>query len=75
MPRHTFALRGDYVELHTLLKLLAIAPSGGAAKAMVAEGAVTVDGVPESRKARKLYAGSVVCVGDEEIAVVPGHDG
>ena len=70
MARHVFPLRGEYIELHNLLKLLAIASSGGAAKMMVADGAVTVDGEVETRKARKLRAGSVVRVGDDEIRIV-----
>ncbi|QDQ27164.1 RNA-binding S4 domain-containing protein [Chitinimonas arctica] len=70
MNQHTFELRGEYIELHNLLKFLAIAHSGGAAKMMVADGLVEVDGEPESRKTRKVYAGSVVRVLDEEIMVV-----
>jgi ribosome-associated protein len=70
MARHTFRLEGEYVELNVLLKLLALAPSGGAAKAMVAAGEVTVDGEVETRKTRKLRAGQVVTVGVEEVRVV-----
>jgi ribosome-associated protein len=70
MARHTFRLEGDYVELNILLKLLALAPSGGAAKAMVAAGEVLVDGVVETRKTRKLRVGQVVRLGDEEIVIV-----
>ena len=74
MTRHDFALEGDreYIELHQLLKLLGIADSGGAGKALVASGAVRVDGEPESRKSRKVRAGSRVQVGDVEIRVVAG---
>lgn len=72
MTTHTFQLRGEFVELHALLKLLAIASSGGAAKAMVAEGLVRVDGRVETRKACKLRAGQVVRIGDDEIHVVAG---
>lgn len=70
MARHTFRLEGEYVELNILLKLLALAPSGGAAKAMVAAGEVLVDGVVETRKTRKLRVGQVVRLGDEEIVIV-----
>ena len=37
---------------------------------MVAEGLVTVDGEVETRKTRKLRAGQVVQVGDDEILVL-----
>jgi ribosome-associated protein len=70
MNQHIFSLNGEFIELHNLLKVLAIAQSGGHAKQMVADGLVAVDGEIESRKTRKVYAGSVVRVGDEEIRVV-----
>jgi ribosome-associated protein len=70
MIHHTFRLEGEYIELHNLLKLLALASSGGAAKALVAEGAVSVDGTVETRKTRKLRAGQVVRLGDDEIRIV-----
>lgn len=70
MTQHTFPLDREFIELHNLLKLLGIAPSGGAAKALVAEGQVSVDGLLESRKTRKLFGGETVRVGDEEIHVV-----
>lgn len=70
MPRHTFQLNEEFVELHALLKLLGLAPSGGAAKAMIAAGEVTVDGVVETRKACKIRNAQVVRMADEEIHVV-----
>ena len=70
MARHIFQLEGEFVELNVLLKLLALAPSGGAAKAMVAGGLVSVDGKPETRKAKKLRAGQVVRLEGEEIRIV-----
>ena len=66
---HDFTLNSEYIELDKLLKLLSIASSGGAAKVMVAEGMVTVDGVLELRKTRKLRAGSVVEVAGETITI------
>jgi len=67
--KQTFRLSGEYIELHNLLKLMAIAQSGGAAKFMVADGLVRVDGEVETRKTRKLRAGNVVRVGSDEISV------
>ena len=59
-----FQIKGEYVELCNLLKLVGIADSGGRGKALVAEGAVKVDGQPESRKTAKIRAGQVVeCLG------------
>ncbi len=63
-------LKGEYIELCTLLKLAGVAESGGRGKALVSGGMVTVDGQPESRKTAKIRAGQVVeCLG-VRIAVV-----
>jgi ribosome-associated protein len=74
MPKTGFELRGEFIELHTLIKLLGWAPSGGAAKAMIAEAKVSVDSLIETRKGRKLRVGNVVRVGDDEIAIVGQTD-
>jgi len=59
----------DHVELNQLLKLTGLCDSGGAGKALVASGAVAVDGAIESRKTRKVRAGDVVTIDDIEIHV------
>lgn len=69
MAIHHFQLQGEFIELNVLLKLLALAPSGGAAKALIAEGAVSVDGEVETRTRRKLRCGNSVRVADEEIRI------
>jgi ribosome-associated protein len=66
---HHFQLQGEFIELNVLLKLPALAPSGGAAKALIAEGAVSVDGEIETRTRRKLRRGNSVRVADEEIRI------
>jgi ribosome-associated protein len=67
---HRVPLQGEFIELNVLLKLLALVPSGGAAKAMITEGAVMVDGETETRIRRKLRAGNSVRVADQEIRVL-----
>jgi ribosome-associated protein len=69
MPPLQFTLTGDYVELHNLLKLMGLADSGGAAKARVAMGDVTVDGRLETRKTAKIRAGQVVKIDGQTIRV------
>lgn len=64
-----FELDRDFVELNQLLKLAGLVDSGGAGKALVASGAVRVDGTVELRKTCKVRAGQVVRVGDTEIRV------
>ena len=70
MKRIELVLRGDHIALDALLKTTGLAPSGGAAKAMVASGRVQVDGRDELRKACKLRAGQVVQVGDVRVHVL-----
>ncbi len=65
-----FELEGVYVELNMLLKLTGLCDSGGAGKAIVATGAVKVDGVTELRKTCKIHAGQVVAIDDVEIHVL-----
>jgi len=67
-----FRLDGDYVELNQLLKLVGICDSGGAGKAIVASGEVSVDGQQELRKTCKVRAGQTVSLGDIRIRVLAG---
>ena len=69
MQQLEFQLKGEFVELNQLLKLVGVCDSGGAGKALVAEGVVSVDGNVELRKTCKVRAGSVVTLGDVRIMV------
>ena len=69
MQTTDFALRGDHITLDALLKASGIASSGGAAKVLIAEGGVRVNGVVETRRGRKLRAGDEVVVGDQRLLV------
>jgi len=57
------------IRLGQLLKLAGVAGSGAEAKALLAAGAVTVNGEPESRRGRQLHAGDLVACGDERLRV------
>jgi len=65
-----FPLDREHVELNQLLKLVGLCDSGGRGKAIVASGAVTVDGVTELRKTAKIRAGQRVRLEDVEIRVL-----
>jgi ribosome-associated protein len=70
-------VREGAIRLGQLLKVAGLADSGGEAKAMLAEGVVTVNGEPEARRGRQLQVGDVIAVdGQEPIRVairpVPG---
>ena len=64
-----FELRGEYITLDALLKATGLAPSGGAAKLMVADGLVQVDGRDELRKTCKIRSGQVVSLQGTRISV------
>jgi len=69
MQQLDFLLERDFIELNQLLKLAGLCDSGGAGKALVASGAVRVDGVVEMRKTRKIRAGQRVELDDVRIDV------
>ena len=62
-------MRGEFIELHKLLKIEGICASGGEAKMLVASGEVRVDGAVELRKACKIRAGQSVETGEVRIEV------
>lgn len=69
MRQAIFSLDREYIALDDLLKLVGVTDSGGAAKALVASGAVRVDGAVELRKTCKIRAGQRVQVDDLVIRV------
>jgi len=52
--------KGEYIELHDLLKVTGMCSTGGAAKIAITEGLVNVDGTVEQRKRCKIRQGQVV---------------
>ena len=65
-----FKLSGEYIALCDLLKLTGVADSGGQGKRMVANGEVTVDGQPETRKTAKIRVNQTVqCLGKNILVV------
>lgn len=66
----TFALQGEFIALNDLLKVTGVCESGGAGKALVAAGEVSVDGKAEARKTAKIRAGQVVSMTGVRIRVV-----
>ena len=62
-------IRGDGIRLGQALKLSGLAESGGEARALLAEGGVTVNGALETRRGRQLRDGDVVALGDVALRV------
>jgi ribosome-associated protein len=65
-------ISGDMIRLGQLLKLAGAAAGGAEAKALIADGHVTVNGESELRRGRQLHAGDVVGIGTEELRIVGG---
>ena len=65
-----FELRGEHIALCDLLKLTGIADSGGQGKLLIANGEVTVDGLPEARKTAKIRAQQTVECQGHKILVI-----
>ena len=68
-------ISGDVIRLGQLLKFANVVTDGVEAKALIASGAVSVDGEPETRRGRQVSTGSLVEVdlpqGLQELRVVP----
>jgi ribosome-associated protein len=64
-----FHARDGMIRLGRLLKAAGLADTGGEAKLVLAEGAVTVNGEVETRRGRQLRAGDVVALGDASVRV------
>jgi len=62
-------IRGEMIRLGQLLQHAGIADSGGAAKQLLTDGAVSVNGEPELRRGRQLHPGDVVAVGEEQVTL------
>lgn len=64
-----FELRGDHITLDALLKATGLVGSGGAAKVLIADGQVQVNGEVDTRRGRKLRAGDRVVLGEVSVRV------
>jgi ribosome-associated protein len=63
-------ISGDMIRLGQLLKLAGAAAGGSEAKALIADGRVSVNGEPELRRGRQLHPGDVVRIGSDELRIV-----
>ena len=62
-------IRGDIIRLGQALKLAGLAGSGGEARGLVEEGAVTVNGEVERRRGRQLHRGDIIALGNESVRI------
>ena len=68
-PPRVVALEHLPIELYKLLKYENLVMSGGEAKLLISEGYVHVNGEVETRKAKKIFAGDVVSLGEAQLKV------
>ena len=68
-----FELRGEHITLDALLKATGLAASGGAAKVLIADGRVQVNGEVDTRRGRKLRAGDEVALGEVQVQLHAGN--
>lgn len=66
------SVRAEPIELCQLLKFAGLADNGGAAKAIISEGRVLLNGVVETQKRKKIMGGDKVTLGAETIIVKVG---
>ncbi len=69
-PPREVAIRGEVIRLGQLLKLAGLVDAGGEARALLAGGAVHVNGEPEVRRGRQLHPGDVVTARGDEVRLV-----
>ncbi|AZY48907.1 RNA-binding S4 domain-containing protein [Bordetella avium] len=71
MPLIEFELAqgSPHIEINQLLKASGVCDSGGAGKALVAQGLVRVGNEVETRKTAKIRGGQIVSYGDTRIVV------
>jgi ribosome-associated protein len=68
----TITVRAEPIELCQLLKFAGLAENGGAAKAIISDGQVFLNGVVETQKRKKVMGGDRVTLGEETIVVKVG---
>lgn len=63
-------LRGEYIKLGQALKAAGFVENGGAAKDVILDGLVKVNGQVCTMRGKKLYSGDKVLFDGEEIEIV-----
>jgi ribosome-associated protein len=71
-PSRTITVRAEPIELCQLLKFAGLADNGGAAKAIISDGQILLNGVVETQKRKKVMGGDRITLGEETIVVKVG---
>ena len=69
MELHDIQIHTEYIKLQDLLKFAGVVYTGGEAKVLIQEGAVTVNGEVCTQRGKKLRQGDRVQLGDVTLNV------
>ena len=72
--KRVFSIRTEWIRLDQFLKFCGLAETGGHAKEIVAEGAVSVNGEICTARGKKLYPGDRVQIDQYELEVIACAD-
>jgi ribosome-associated protein len=65
----SFKIKGAYIQLNQLLKVMGWCDNGSEANALIDQGLVKVNGNPELRKRNKILPGMVVTLDKNSVVV------
>lgn len=65
MQKQMIQIDTEFIKLEGLLKFSGVAMTGGKAKLLIQEGAVSVNGAVCTMRGKKIHAGDVVRIGDD----------
>jgi len=68
----TLAIRGDYITLGQLVKVLGLIELGSEARDFLADAGILVNGEPENRRGRKLRGPDRVQLPDGQVIIMEG---
>ena len=70
----TVTISSETIKLGQFIKLASLVETGGAAKEVIADGRVTVNGATDTRRGKTLRDGDVVCVDDNYFDEATAND-
>ncbi len=69
----TFKIKGEYIQLNQLLKVIGWCDSGGAANVLIDSSQVKVNGVVELRRRNKIFPGFKVEMASKVVTIEAGE--
>ncbi len=69
MAVENLKLKGEFIQLNSLLKVMGWAMTGGEANQIIDDGLIKVNGNVELRRRNKIYVGFEVSFGDNTVEI------